>query len=80
MYFLHNLATFTNRGRRTENASLRDMGDDIEVDKEMFGDDEVGNRLKASYHPKTKVEKLTNTSKAKTMHLESIKNILHKKY
>ena len=56
MYFLHNLATLTNRGRRTENASLRDMDDVIEVDKELFGDDEVGNRLKASCHPKTKVK------------------------
>ena len=70
MYFLHNLATFTNRGSRTENASLRDMDDDIEVDKELFGDDEVGNRLNASCHPKTKVKKSTRTSKAITMHLE----------
>ena len=56
MYFLHNLATFSNRGSRTENVSLPDMDDDIEVDKESFGDDEVGNRLKASCHPKTKVK------------------------
>ena len=56
MYFLHNLATFSNRGSRTENVSLPDMDDDIEVDKELFGDDEVGNRLKASCHPKTKVK------------------------
>ena len=66
MYFLHTLATFSNRGSRTENVSLPDMDDDIEVDKELFGDDEVGNRLKASCHPKTKVKKLTKTSKAIT--------------
>ena len=56
MYFLHNLATFTNRGSITENVSLRDIDDDIAVDKELVGDDEVGNRLKASCHPKTKVK------------------------
>ena len=50
------------------------MDDDIEVDKELFGDDEVGNRLKASCHPKTKVKKSTRTSKTITMHLESEKS------